>query len=121
MTKPFRFDELLSRVRLRLRPVATAQSHVLSAGPVRLDLWTRRATVDGRAIPLTAREFRLLETLIRHAGQVLSREQILSQIWGYAFDPTTNVVNVYVSSLRKKLGDGVIETVRGFGYRVRTG
>jgi DNA-binding response OmpR family regulator len=89
-------------------------------GAVRLDLRTRRATVGDREIELTTREFGLLETLLRHPGQVLSREQLLSQVWGYAFDPGTNVVKVYVSSLRKKLGDDVIETVRGVGYRLRT-
>ena len=73
----------------------------------------------GREVELTAREFALLETLLRHADQVLSREQLLSHVWGYSFDPTTNLVNVYVSSLRKKLGDDVIETVRGAGYRLR--
>jgi DNA-binding response OmpR family regulator len=76
--------------------------------------------VGDREVELTTREFGLLETMLRHPGQVLSREQLLSQVWGYAFDPGTNVVKVYVSSLRKKLGDDVIETVRGVGYRLRT-
>src|ERR671914_164522 len=77
----------------------------------------------GNNIPvleLTAREFSLLETFMRHPGQVLTREQILSHVWGYFFDPQTNLVNVYVGALRKKLGDGTIETVRGAGYRLRT-
>jgi len=87
---------------------------------VRLDLRTRRATVGEREVELTAREFGLLEMLLRHPGQVLSREQLLSHVWGYAFDPGTNVVKVYVSSLRKKLGEDVIDTVRGVGYRLRT-
>ena len=119
MQKPFHFDELLARVRTRLRTTGTEQALVLSAGTVRLDLRSRRATVGGREVELTSREFALLETLLRHAGQVLSREQLLSQVWGYSFDPTTNLVNVYVSSLRKKLDSDVIETVRGAGYRLR--
>ena len=119
MQKPFHFEELLARIRTRLRTTGTSQELVLSAGQVRLDLRTRRATLAGREVELTSREFSLLETFLRHAGQVLSREQLLSHVWGYSFDPTTNLVNVYVSSLRKKLAGDVIETVRGAGYRLR--
>jgi DNA-binding response OmpR family regulator len=119
MRKPFHFEELLARVRTRLRVNGTEEPGVLSAGDVRLDLRTRRASVDERTVELTAREFALLETLIRHADQVLSREQLLSHVWGYYFDPSSNLVNVYVNSLRKKLGPNVIETVRGIGYRLR--
>jgi DNA-binding response OmpR family regulator len=118
MRKPFIFDELLARVRTRLRSGGTQQPDVLSAGSLRLDLRTRRATVGDRTIELTAREFSLLETFLVHADQVLSREQLLSHVWGYSFDPTTNLVNVYVNALRKKLGADVIETVRGVGYRL---
>ena len=118
MTKPFHFDELLARVKTRLRTTGTQEAEVLSAGVMRLDLRTRRATVGEKTVDLTAREFALLETLIRHADNVLSREQLLSHVWGYSFDPTTNLVNVYVNSLRKKLGPDVIETVRGVGYRL---
>ena len=118
MQKPFRFDELIARVRTRLRKGGTEESYVLSAGDVRLDLKTRRATVNGNTVDLTAREFSLLETFLRNADQVLSREQLLSHVWGYYFDPTTNLVNVYVNSLRKKLGSEVIETIRGVGYRL---
>ena len=117
MKKPFHFEELLARVRTRLRSPGTDQPLVLSVGEVRLDLRARRATVRDRTVELTAREFALLETFVRHPDQVLSREQLLSHVWGYAFDPTTNLVNVYVNSLRKKLGADVIETVRGVGYR----
>jgi two-component system, OmpR family, response regulator len=119
MTKPFHFDELLARVRTQLRNKGTEQPFVMRAGDVRLDLKSRRATVRDETVDLTTREFALLETLLRHAGQVLSREQLLSHVWGYSFDPTTNLVNVYVNSLRKKLGADVIETVRGVGYRLR--
>jgi DNA-binding response OmpR family regulator len=87
---------------------------------VTLDLRSRRADVDGRDVELTAREFAILELFMRHPGHVLSREQLLSHVWGYFFDPGTNVVNVYVSALRKKLGANRIETVRGTGYRLQT-
>jgi two-component system, OmpR family, copper resistance phosphate regulon response regulator CusR len=118
VTKPFRFEELLARIRVRLRDSSDPTPTVLAAGGVSLDLHTRRATVGDRCIELTAREFTLTETFLRHPGQVLSREQLLSHVWGYDFDPGSNVVDVYVRYLRKKLGDGVIETVRGMGYRL---
>jgi DNA-binding response OmpR family regulator len=120
MRKPFQFEELLARVQTRLRSTGTAEPNVLKAGGVRLDLRSRRATIDDQTVDLTAREFALLETLLRNAGQVLSRGQLLSHVWGYSFDPTSNVVDVYVNSLRKKLGPDVIETVRGAGYRLHT-
>jgi two-component system, OmpR family, copper resistance phosphate regulon response regulator CusR len=119
VTKPFRFEELLARIRVRLRDHGDSETTVLRAGDVVLDLRTRRATVDDRSVELTAREFSLAETFVRHPGQVLSREQLLSHVWGYDFDPGSNVVDVYVRYLRKKLGDDVIETVRGMGYRLR--
>jgi DNA-binding response OmpR family regulator len=117
MTKPFRFEELLARVKVRLRNTGSEQPPLLTSGEVTLDLRARRATVRGQMIDLTAREFALLETFMRHSDQVLSREQLLSQIWGYGFDPGTNLVNVYVSALRKKLGGDMIQTLRGYGYR----
>ncbi|MDP2292488.1 MAG: response regulator transcription factor [Actinomycetota bacterium] len=120
VVKPFRFEELLARVRVRLRGAPAAESAVLRAGDVTLDLRTRRAAVGERMVELTAREFALLENLLRHAGQVLSREQLLSHVWGYDFDPGSNVVDVYIRYLRKKLGADVVETVRGMGYRLRT-
>lgn len=118
VTKPFRFEELLARVRLRLRDEAAPETTVLNVGAVSLDLRSRRATHDQRTIDLTAREFALLESFMRHPGQVLSREQLLSHVWGYDFDPGSNVVDVYVRYLRNKLGGDVIETVRGMGYRL---
>ncbi len=118
ITKPFRFEELLARLRVRLRSGGSAQETVLEAGEVRLDLRTRRATVGDRSVTLTAREFTMLEVLMRHHGQVLSREQLLSHVWGYDYDPGSNVVDVYIGYLRKKLGNGTIETVRGMGYMV---
>ncbi|NGN68432.1 response regulator transcription factor [Streptomyces sp. A7024] len=120
MTKPFRFEELLARVRLRLRTAARApEVTVLRSGELSLDLRTRRArSDDGRTVDLTAREFVLLELFLRHPGQVLAREQILSHVWGYDFDPGSNIVDVYVRALRKKLGAHWVETVRGMGYRL---
>jgi DNA-binding response OmpR family regulator len=119
VTKPFSFEELLARVRARLRDDRSEESTMLRAGDVTLDLRTRRADVEGASVELTAREFALAETFMRHAGQVLSREQLLSHVWGYDFDPGSNVVEVYVRYLRRKLGERRIETVRGMGYRFR--
>ena len=120
VTKPFRFEELLARVRVRLRDERAVESTVLRAGEIVLDLRTRRASTEGRTVDLTAREFTMLEVLIRHAGQVLSREQLLSHVWGYDYDPGSNVVDVYIGYLRRKLGSNSIETVRGMGYRLIT-
>ena len=122
MPKPFRFAELLARVRVRLRQTddqGSRQGDDLDAGGVHLDVRTRRATVAGREIELSAREYALAEIFMRNAGQVLSREQLLDQVWGYDFDPGSNVVDVYVGYLRKKFGSDVIATVRGMGYRFR--
>jgi two-component system response regulator QseB len=119
LTKPFSFEELLARVRARLRKQEEAGSPVLRVAGVALDPRTRRVTVDGEEIELSAREFSLLQTLMTHPSQVLSREQLLSHVWGYDFDPESNIVDVYVGYLRKKLGGGSIETVRGAGYRLR--
>lgn len=118
MAKPFRFEELLARVRLRLRSTAAAEDDsVLRWEEVALDLRSRRARVGDREVELSAREFALAEVFLRHVGQVLSREQLLSRVWGYDFDPGSNVVDVYVRYLRRKLGADLITTVRGMGYR----
>jgi DNA-binding response OmpR family regulator len=122
MPKPFAFDELVARVRLRLRDEGTSEQTVLTIGRFSLDLRTRRVHIDEREVDLTAREFALAETLARHPDQVLSRQQLLSQVWGFDFDPGSNIVDVYVRYLRRKIGDEWIETVRGVGYRfVRAG
>lgn len=118
MPKPFRFDELLARIRLRLRGERTPEVTVLQHGDITLDLRTRRATAGGRTVELSAREFSLAELFLRNPDQVLSREQLLSQVWGYDFDPGSNIIDVYVGYLRKKLGATAIQTVRGMGYRL---
>ncbi len=124
VAKPFRFEELLARIRLRLRDEPSgddvASASVLSVGGVRLDLRARTVTASGNESELTSREFSLLETFMRNPGRVLSRMELLSSAWGYDFDPSSNVVDVYVRYLRNKLGDDVIETVRGAGYRLRS-
>jgi DNA-binding response OmpR family regulator len=115
--KPFKFDELLARVKLRLRG-AGVDASVLSFQGISLDLHRRRASVGDRRVELSAREFALTEELMRHPDQILSREHLLSTVWGYDFDPGSNVVDVYVRYLRAKLGADRIETVRGQGYRL---
>ena len=119
MPKPFRFDELLARVRLRLADATTGAPSKLAVEGLELDLHTRRAIVDGAEVELSAREFALAEELMRNADRVLSREQLLSRVWGYDFDPGSNIVDVYVGYLRAKLGAAHIETVRGMGYRLK--
>ncbi|MEJ7741834.1 MAG: response regulator transcription factor [Nocardioidaceae bacterium] len=123
ISKPFRFAELLARVRLRLRerPAPGDEATVVERGKIRLDLVRREVTVAGRSVELSAREFLLAEMFLRHPGQVLSREQLLSHVWGYEFDPGSNIVDVYVGYLRRKLGARVISTVRGMGYRLDIG
>jgi DNA-binding response OmpR family regulator len=116
--KPFRFDELLARIRLRMaEPPADASAALVHAG-MTLDVRSRRVSAGGQVVDLSAREFALAEEFFRHPGQVLSREQLLSRVWGYDFDPGSNVVDVYVRYLRSKLGHERIETVRGMGYRL---
>jgi DNA-binding response OmpR family regulator len=116
--KPFKFDELLARIRVRLHDAGQVQSSVLAHAGLELDLRTRRASVGGRTMDLSAREFALAEEFLRHPDQVLSREQLLSRVWGLDFDPGSNVVDVYVRYLRAKFGAERIETVRGMGYRL---
>ena len=121
MSKPFSFGELPARIRLRLRAPASPDPAAmeLETGRISLDVRSRQVRVDGRVRDLSAREFTLLETFMRHPGQVLSREQLLSHVWGYDFDPGSNVVDVYVRYLRRRVGPDILETVRGMGYRLR--
>jgi len=119
MSKPFSFEELLARVRRRISTPGEADTEtILSHKQISLDLRTRRVSVGGTEFDLTAREFTMLEFFLRHAGQVLSREQILSRVWGFDHDPGSNVVDVYIRYLRQKLGNDAVQTVRGMGYRL---
>jgi DNA-binding response OmpR family regulator len=118
--KPFRFEELLARIRARLRSRQSDEPTVLQAGSASLDLMHRRATVQGRTVELSAREFALAEAFFRHPGQVLSRKQLFDHAWGHADDASSNLVEVYVSHLRHKLGDELIRTIHGLGYRLET-
>jgi DNA-binding response OmpR family regulator len=120
VVKPFSVSELLARVRARLRSSGQERADVLAVGGLVLNLGTRTVAVDGRIVTLSAREFALLEVLVRNPGQVLSQPQLLDRVWGYDFDGASNVVEVYVSQLRRKLGAEWIETVRGAGYRLVT-
>lgn len=121
MSKPFRFEELLARIRLRLK---TANSEdptnmvQINVGGLHLDLRTRCATIDGEPVELSAREFTMLQAFMEHPDQVISRSQLLDMVWGYDFDPGSNVVDVYVRYLRRKIGSERIVTVRGMGYRL---
>jgi len=119
IAKPFKFDELLARIRVRIRDAGQVAVTTLSRGDVTLDLHSRRASVGSRTVELSAREFALAEEFLTHPDQVLSREQLLSRVWGLDFDPGSNVVDVYVRYLRGKFGAEAIETVRGMGYRLR--
>jgi two-component system OmpR family response regulator len=122
ITKPFSFAELLARIRAALRSIGQPTSSELEVGDLRLDLLTKIAWRGGRRIDLAPREWALLELFMRHPTHLLSRARILSEVWEYGFDPGHNVVDVYVSYLRKKLNfpgcEPLIQTVRGVGYRL---
>jgi DNA-binding response OmpR family regulator len=122
VTKPFSFEELLARIRAQLRRPTDGDSARLRVGDIELDLKTRRVERSGTEVPLTTREFELLAYLMRHPDQVLSRSQILNAVWGYDHEPGTNVLEVYIGYLRRKLadpdGEAPIATVRGAGYRL---
>jgi two-component system OmpR family response regulator len=124
LAKPYAFSELLARVEnLGRRRNSRAAATRLKVADLELDLLSRKATRAGQAIDLQPREFQLLETLMRHAGQVMTRTMLLEQVWNYHFDPQTNVIDVHISRLRQKIDRGfeppLIHTVRGAGYCVR--
>ena len=123
VTKPFSFEELTARIRAHLRAPLAAEPSTIGAAGIDIDLLTRRVTRNGDAIALSPTEFDLLAYFVRHPGEVLSRERILRSVWGYEFEPRTNIVQVYVGYLRRKLGrpgnPAPIETVRAVGYRLR--
>lgn len=116
--KPFHFDALLARVHGRLERDTAYAALKLAAGPLEIDAWTRRARIGGVEVPLTGREFTLLEFLMRHPGELVSRAQLHTHVWGYEHDPCSNVIEVYIGYLRRKLGIQVIETIHGKGYRL---
>lgn len=122
ITKPFAIEELLARIRVSLRKRSSGvqpQSTQLTVGEICLDPESRSVTLRGEPVSLTRREFDLLQHLMEHPNRVLTREQLLSQVWGYDYAGETNAVDVYISFLRNKLGAGVIDTVRGVGYIMR--
>jgi len=123
LTKPFYVEELIARVHAVMRRSSGEKLTVLRAGDVAVNLITREVTRNGEPVHLTVREFALLEYLLRSPGRVYTRTQIIEHVWGYDFDPTTNLVDVHIQRLRRKLdgaeGDSMIETVRGVGYRIR--
>lgn len=126
LTKPFRFEELLMRIRARLRNAHLRKTHtgtsntdILRFQEIELNLRSREVRVAGRLIKLSTREFILAEMFLRHPGQILSREQLLDHVWGYDYAPGSNIVDVYIGYLRKKLGRHFIETIRGLGYRLK--
>src|SRR6266540_245794 len=119
LAKPFSLDELLARIRVQLRPREGRARTVVRVGGLSLDLARRQARIGTHVTELSDREFRLLHHLVLHRGEVVSRERLLSEVWGYCFDPGSNVVDVCIRRLRKKLGpDAPIETVRHAGYRL---
>jgi DNA-binding response OmpR family regulator len=123
LTKPFSLEELIARIRVQLRYQRSSQPSeemVLRAGDLVIDLRQRRIQFKGQSIELSTREFTLLEMLARQPGRVWTREDLLDQVWGYDYDPNSNIVDVYVGYLRKKLGRGLIKTVRGIGYRLQS-
>jgi two-component system response regulator MprA len=125
LVKPFSLPELVARVRAQLRVVAQASTSTLSGEDIEVNLLTRKVRRRGRPVVLSTTEFELLTYFLHHRGHVLSREQILSAVWGYDHDPATNVVDVYVGYLRRKLGSrddpAPIHTVRSVGYRLGSG
>ncbi len=123
MAKPFAFEELLVRIRLRLKDAtsqASSSLSELSVGEITLNFYDRTVVFKGKKIELSGREFALLELFMRNPNRVLSREQLLSNVWEMDFDPNSNVVDVYVRYLRQKLDENVIQTVRGMGYKFKS-
>lgn len=123
LPKPFYVEELVARIHAITRRAAGDEATVRRAGQVAMNLVTRETTAAGNAVDLTPREFNLLEFLMRSPGRVVTRTHILEHVWGYHFDPSTNIVDVYIRRLRKKLEEAgaepIIETVRGVGYRIQ--
>ncbi|GAA1715984.1 response regulator transcription factor [Propioniferax innocua] len=119
MSKPFSFEELRARIQLRLKKDTTTTTSDLSHGDLRLDVRNRTATVEGATVELTAREYSLVEVFLLNPGRVLSRDELLEAVWGHNVDAGSNVVEVYMRYLRRKLGSDRFVTVRGVGYRLK--
>lgn len=122
ITKPFRLEELIARIRVQLRkhrsPEKT-ENTILQFGSIMLDLRRHQVQVGDRFVELSTREFTLLETLMRYPGKAISREELLDRVWGYDYAPNSNIVDVYIGYLRKKVGNKFIKTIRGIGYRLQ--
>jgi DNA-binding response OmpR family regulator len=118
VTKPFSLEEVIARLRALMRRGGASQPVTLATGEVELDVARRRCHVAGDEVKLTAREFSILEYLLRRRGEVVPKREIVEHVWDFAYDGEDNVVEVHVSALRRKLGPEVIETIRGGGYRV---
>jgi DNA-binding response OmpR family regulator len=120
LTKPFELAELIARIRRHLTQAAhDTADETLPASSLKLDPQHRFATIGDRRVPLSTREFAILQHLVRRSGNVCSRQELLADVWGYSFDPGSNVVDVYIRRLRAKIGRDVIETVRHAGYRLQ--
>ena len=118
LAKPFELEEMLARVEALIRRAAGHANPVLECGPVRLDIATNRITLEGAPVNLTALEYRTLSYLMHHAGRILSKTELTEHIYGQDFDRDSNVIEVLINRLRRKLGRGLIETQRGLGYRL---
>ncbi len=123
LTKPFKFDELLARVRALVRRGGAGRTELLKYGPLELDRLKHKVRVDGRAVDLTPKEFHLLQHFLLHPEEVVRRTELLEKVWDMHFDPESNVVDVHVGNLRRKLkgaaGKDLIQTVRGVGFRLQ--
>jgi two-component system, OmpR family, response regulator len=118
VTKPFHVEEVLARVRSLIRRAAGHASSDISCGPLRLDTKSGKVTIDGTQLKLTSLEFRLLDYLMHHIGEVVSRTELVEHLYDQDFDRDSNTIEVFVGRLRKKMGSDMIETVRGMGYRI---
>ncbi|WP_102957776.1 response regulator transcription factor [Mangrovicella endophytica] len=119
VTKPFHVEEVLARVRALIRRAAGHASSEIHCGPLRLDTKASRVTLNGSPLKLTSHEYRLLDYLMHHKGQIVSRSELIEHLYDQDFDRDSNTVEVFVGRLRKKIGNDLIETVRGLGYRMQ--
>jgi len=118
LSKPFSFDELLARVRALLRRPKAHEGSTLTCGELQLDIAAKAASVAGKEVHLTAKEFQLVEYLVRHKGEVVSKDQLLDHVWADEERVQHNTVETFIANVRKKIGDSIIQTVRGYGYKV---